>query len=102
MESKLVEISWSQLALATLLILVNGAISIVLQLQIGRSLLTAAARSVVQLMLLGLLLGWIFSVRQWQAVIAMGVAMTLAAGLTAVQRTHHSWAGGLWDSRAPG
>jgi len=82
-----IDLGPGQLALAALLILLNAAISMRLRLGLGRRLLLAALRSVVQLSLLGLLLKWIFAVEGPWAVLALMVAMALIAGIEAVRRT---------------
>jgi putative ABC transport system permease protein len=82
-----VELGPLQLGLAALLILLNAAISMRLQLGLGRRLLLASLRSVVQLSLLGLLLTWVFSVQGPWAVLPLMVLMALIAGFEAVRRT---------------
>lgn len=82
-----VELGPLQLGLAALLILLNAAISMRLQLGLGRRLLLASLRSVVQLSLLGLLLAWVFSVQGPWAVLPLMVLMALIAGFEAVKRT---------------
>ena len=82
-----VELGPLQLGLAALLILLNAAISMRLQLGLGRRLLLASLRSVVQLSLLGLLLTWVFSVQGPWAVLPLMVLMALIAGFEAVKRT---------------
>jgi len=82
-----VELGPLQLGLAALLILLNAAISMRLQLGLGRRLLLASLRSVVQLSLLGLLLAWVFSVQGPWAVLPLMVLMALIAGFEAVRRT---------------
>jgi putative ABC transport system permease protein len=84
-----------QLALAAALIVVNALASHALSLGLGRRLLVAAARAVVQLLLLGLVLQWVFSVESPWAVLAMMVAMGVFAGVEAVRRTTHR-APGVW------
>lgn len=82
-----IELGPLQLGLAALLILLNAAISMRLQLGLGRRLLLASLRSVVQLSLLGLLLAWVFSVQGPWAVLPLMVLMALIAGFEAVRRT---------------
>ena len=60
------ELSYLQVGLATLLILLNGALSLVLRLDLGRRLLIAATRTTVQLLLVGLVLQEVFSLSHWQ------------------------------------
>jgi ABC-type iron transport system FetAB permease component len=76
-----------QVGLAALLILVNGAISLALKLELERPLLIASARTVVQLLLVGLVLQWVFAVRRWYLVLVLLLVMTgqLLAGVEPVQ-----------------
>ena len=55
-----IELSYFQVALAALLILINGAVSVLLKLELERRLLLAAACTIVQLLLIGLVLEWVF------------------------------------------
>ncbi|MGP0063894.1 MAG: ABC transporter permease [Isosphaeraceae bacterium] len=82
-----IELSYGQVALAAMLILINGAISILLKLDLERRLLIAAACTVTQLLLIGLVLEWVFRVDRWYVVLAMMSLMTLVAGVAAIQRT---------------
>lgn len=54
-------LSYTDLALAALLLLVNGAISVAFELGMARSLLIAATRMVVQLLLIGLILDFLLT-----------------------------------------
>jgi putative ABC transport system permease protein len=56
-----IPLSYLDLALAALLLVVNGALSIGLKLGLERRLLVAAARMVVQLLLVGLVLKFLFA-----------------------------------------
>jgi putative ABC transport system permease protein len=90
-----IELSYGQVALAALLILINGAISVLLKLDLERRLLIAAACTVTQLLLIGLVLEWVFRVDRWYVVVAMMSLMTLVAGVAAIQRTHIRYPG-IW------
>ena len=92
------ELSYLQVGLAALLILINGGISALLGLGLGRRLLLAAACTVTQLLLIGLILEWIFRLNRWYAVVGIVLAMTLVAGVAAVQRTHLRYPGIWWSS----
>jgi putative ABC transport system ATP-binding protein len=65
------ELSYTQVGLAALLILINGAISVLLKLGLERRLLLAAVCTVLQLLLIGLVLEWVFRVDRWYAVLAL-------------------------------
>ena len=90
-----VELSAVQVGLAGLLILVGGVVSMVLRLRMERLLLLAAVRMVVQLLLVGLVLEWVFQANRWYIVVALMIVMTLIAGVTAAQRTQRKYRG-LW------
>ncbi len=90
-----IELSYGQVALAAMLILINGAISVLLKLELERRLLIAAACTVTQLLLIGLVLEWVFRVDRWYVVLAMMSLMTLVAGVAAIQRTQFRYPG-IW------
>lgn len=90
-----VELNYWQVALAALLIVINGAISVVLRLRMEQSLLIASIRTVVQLLLVGLVLEWVFRWDRWYVVMALACVMTLIAGLTAAGRNERRYPG-IW------
>lgn len=92
------ELSLADVAIAALLIVVNGAISVVLALGLGRQLALAAVRTVVQLLLVGYVLGWVFSVDRWYVVLALMALMTIIAGFAGAARGTHAYAGQRIDS----
>lgn len=81
------ELDALDLGMAALLILANAFVSLMLGLGLGRRLLVAALRAVVQLALLGMLLDWVFSVEGPLAVIPWMIAMAIVAGWEAVRRS---------------
>jgi putative ABC transport system permease protein len=89
------ELSYFQVALAALLILINGAVSVLLRLDLERRLLVAAMCTVVQLLLIGLVLEWVFRMDRWYVVLTMMSIMTLIAGVAAIQRTQIRYPG-IW------
>ncbi len=95
MSAGYLELSYWQVGAAALLILVNGAISVVLRLGIERRLLVAAARTMVQLLLVGLVLQWVFSVSRWYLVVGLMLVMALVAGVAGVRRTGRRYPG-IW------
>lgn len=95
MGEQYIELSYWQVGLAALLILINGAISVILRLGLERQLLVAAIRTSVQLFLIGLTLQWVFSVSRWYIVLSLMVIITLTAGMAAVRRTEHRYPG-IW------
>jgi putative ABC transport system permease protein len=87
-----------QVAIAVSLIVISGLISLLLQLGLERRLLIASLRTVVQLLLVGFVLQWIFAADKWYFVLAMMLVMTLVAGGAAVQRTERRYRGIWLDS----
>ena len=98
MQSTYLELSLWQVAIAAALILINAGVSLWLRLGLERRLLVAAARTVVQLLLIGVVLRWIFAVSLWYAVLAMMFVMTMIAGVAAVRRTERRYPGIWLDS----
>ncbi len=96
--SAYIELSYGQVGLAALLILVNAAVSIGLKLQIERTLALAAVRTVVQLLLVGLVLEWVFRIERWYVVVGLACIMTSIAGWTASRRSHRYYGGMVFDT----
>ncbi len=86
---------WS-LALASLFVLVNAGLSIALELGIHKRMLVAAARMVIQLSLMGLILSALFAVVSpfWTGLAMLGMA--LFAGREIAARQERPLAG-LWS-----
>jgi putative ABC transport system permease protein len=91
-------ISYGQVALATLLIGVNLILSIVLKLGLSQSLAIAALRTVVQLLLIGFVLEWLFNQENPWLTITIAIIMTSIAGFSAVNRTQRRFSGIYWNS----
>src|SRR5262249_27675315 len=87
--------SYAQVGLAALLVLINGLISAALRLGLGRRLLVASICVVVQLLLVGLVLQWVFRLHRWEVVVTIMAVMTVVAGVAAVRRTHMRFPG-IW------
>lgn len=81
-----VELSWWQLALAALMIVALAACTHVARLAVGRSLLVAALRTVLQLALIGLVLEALFATSALYWVVLMATAMLLIAGREVMAR----------------
>ena len=83
----------TDLAIAALLVLASAGLGWGLGLGISRSLLIAGARMVVQLLLVGLVLKWVFDRAElvWIALIAL--VMLLVAGYEATARQKRAMAG---------
>ena len=84
-----------QVAIAALLILVNGGISVALRLKLERLLLLAAARTCAQLLLLGWVLRYVFAANEWYYVVPVMLLMTLVAGRVAVKQSTRRFRG-IW------
>lgn len=89
-------LSYTDIALAALLIVANGILSIVLKLRLEKQLLVASVRMVVQLGLVGLVLKALFAVQSplWTALVA--AVMLLFAGREIAARQDRSFSG-LWS-----
>ncbi|NKJ47595.1 ABC transporter permease, partial [Burkholderia sp. SG-MS1] len=85
-------------AIAALLIVVNGAVSVALKLDLERKLAWAALRTVVQLLAIGYVLGWVFSYDRWYVVLPLMIVMTLIAGFAGAGRGSRTYAGQRADS----
>ena len=91
------ELSWFHVAWSALLILLNGAISLLLQLRIEKLLVLASLRTICQLLLMGLILQWIFQVERWYLILGWGLLMTLIAAWTAWNRNERTFPGMWWN-----
>jgi len=98
MPATYLELSYWQVAVAALLIVVNGAISIVLRLGMERTLAIASVRTVLQLALIGVVLEWVFQVDHWSVVVVLLCIMTGVAAVTAAQRSKRRYPGIWWDT----
>ncbi len=89
----LISLTPASLGVAALLILLLGLLSWCMRLGIGRELTIAAARTVVQLLLVGLILTLVFEQAQlgWVALIAL--VMLLVAGYEALARQERRFRG---------
>ncbi len=81
-----VDISWSHLALALVLVAVPGILSVVFRLGLVRNLAIGTLRTFVQLLAVGYLLRYVFDLDSAFAVLAMLLLMTGAAARAALAR----------------
>lgn len=95
MKAEYIQLSYLQIGLAAALILANGLISLFLGLKLGRSIIWVSIRTIVQLLLVGLILRQVFQVRNVYLVLALMAVMTVLAGFAAVRRTEHRYPG-IW------
>ena len=91
----LISLSPLDLSLAALLVLALAGLTTRLQLGMGRSLVVAAARSAVQLMLLGLVLKTLFAQVNPFYMSALALVMLLVAGYEVMARQQRRL-GGAW------
>jgi putative ABC transport system permease protein len=96
MTSGVIELSWWQLALALLLVVVVAAISLRERLGVERDLLIGAVRTIVQLYLVGLILAAVFSAARWYWVVLILVVMATVATHAAVSRLAKPIPGVYW------
>ncbi|QEY31270.1 iron export ABC transporter permease subunit FetB [Synechococcus sp. RSCCF101] len=82
-----------QLVGAASLILVNVGLSALLQLGLARGLVTASLRMVVQLLLTGTALGWVFRQDSPGVILLLALLMGSVAGHSAVSRTRQRFPG---------
>jgi putative ABC transport system permease protein len=83
---EVIDLSWWKLALAALLVLALAATSYLGRLGITRSLLIATARTVIQLVLIGLVLEALFASSRFYWVTLLALVMLLVAGREVVAR----------------
>ncbi|WP_226701918.1 ABC transporter permease [Microbulbifer elongatus] len=89
-----IDLSWWQLGIAAGLVLALAACTWLAQLRVGRPLLIAAARTAIQLALIGFVLEALFAVGSLLWVALMGFAMLLLAGREVVARQQYRLRGG--------
>ena len=88
-----IDLSWLDIAAAASLVLVNGLVSLALGLRMGKTLLVAAVRTVVQLLLLGWLLAPVFAAAHPGLVALVALVMVSAAAIEARRRSDRRYAG---------
>jgi putative ABC transport system permease protein len=96
--AEFIELGPWQLAIASLLVVAAGVVSVSLRLGIERRLGVAALRTVIQLGLLGLVLERVFALRNPLLVVALLVLMTVFAAREAVSRSSRRYTGILLDA----
>ncbi|MHB8899112.1 MAG: ABC transporter permease [Thermoguttaceae bacterium] len=99
MNAEYIQLDLWQVSLAAALILVNAAISVLLRLGLEGRLLLASVRTIVQLLLIGLVLQWVLAPgRSLMFVVGLMAAMTGIAGLSALERVGFRYRGIWLDS----
>ena len=87
-----------QLTIAAALILINIVLSLGLRLGLAKRLGIAAFRMVVQLLLVGYILGWIFALDNPLWVLLLVLTMSAIAGNASVNRTRRRFPSIYWNS----
>jgi UDP-glucose/iron transport system permease protein len=94
--SDVIHLSAYDLAIAAGFVVVAGLVSLAFQLRLETRLAHASVRTVVQLLLIGYILKWVFEIdRLWLIGIVM-LVMIAAASRAAVQRQDRTYAGAGW------
>ena len=86
-----IELSHWQVAVAALLILVNAGVSLALRLGMEWTFLWASLRTIMQLLLVGLVLEWVFAIDRWYVVLVLLAVMTIIASIAAVRRSERRY-----------
>lgn len=98
MSKSTISISEIQLVSSSLLILINMGLSVGLRLGLEKTLAIATIRMVVQLLLIGYVLNWLFSLSNPIAILLLAILMTSIAGMSGVNRTSRRFVGIYWRS----
>lgn len=93
-----VDLGWESIAIAASLIVANGVISLALRLGLGRKLLIASVRTVVQLTLLGFILLPVFEAGSPWLVAGLALVMVAAAARASVGRIDRTYGGIAWHA----
>jgi len=91
---QLIDLAWWQLALAATLVVTLAVCTLLARLDIGKTLLVAALRTVVQLSLIGVVLEALFSVAALPWIALMALVMLLMAGREVTARQKRRLGGG--------
>jgi len=96
----IIPLSALDLVIATALVLVAGGISVGLRLGLESKLAIASVRTIVQLILVGYVLEWVFGLASAPVVCGMMGLMIAAAGRAAVGRSSRRYRGVHWRAFA--
>lgn len=92
---EVIDLAWWKLALTALLVLALAGVSLATRLGIGRSLLIAASRTVIQLALIGLVLEALFASSEFYWIALLALIMLLVAGREVMARQQRRLSG-IW------
>ncbi len=87
MNAHYVDLTPSQIAVAAVLVALSEILGVALRLRLRGQLVAAAVRTTVQLVLVGHVLRWVFAQSRPLLTLALLVAMTMVAGVSAMRRT---------------
>ncbi len=90
-------LSGFQVLLGSCLLIFSLLLSLLLRLQLERSMGIAAVRMVVQLLLVGLVMDWIFSRQHPWLILLMAVVMASIAAASASSRPKRRYPGIYWN-----
>ncbi|MHC4841820.1 MAG: ABC transporter permease [Planctomycetota bacterium] len=79
---------WGGLAAAAALMIVLVAVAFYSGVRLFKEGLMSSARATIQLLCVGLILGWVFAREQWWAITLILIVMTLIAGFTTGRRVN--------------
>ncbi len=91
-----IPLDFIDLGIAAALVLLAGVVSVLLRLRLERRLAWASVRTVVQLLLVGLVLRWVFELDTLPAVLGVAILMIAAASREAVRRPDRAFRGVTW------
>ncbi len=91
-------LTWYDVAAASVLVLIAVFVSWRLGLKLGKTILIASVRTVVQLGFIGLILAWVFARESWYEVLAILSIMTIIAAVSARGRITKPYKGLLLDN----
>lgn len=98
--SRVIQLSTGDLAIASGLVVAVGVASLLLRLRVERQLAVAAVRTVVQLVLIGYVLRWVFNLNSPAPVGALALVMVVIATWAAIRRSARTFAGVWWRAFA--
>lgn len=98
MSDNYISLDYFQLGGAVALILINIILSVWLRLGLEKSLFIASLRMVIQLLLIGYVLEWLFNLSNPWLVISIALIMATIAGISAVNRTSRRFPSIYWRS----
>ena len=92
MENNDILLTNEQLMFASVLMIFNIGLSITMRLRMSKQWVIASLRMTVQLLFIGFLLDWIFTLNNPFWILVVGLFMTTTASITAVQSTRKRFA----------